>query len=101
MRPVMHRMSLTEIMVPYGDPRAPFNRKCAFDMVDYGLGNCCSSLDLGCDCLGAIKYFDAVLADKKGERLKQLPFERALPIYNTDLQRSVNTGHKWTEHKGT
>lgn len=41
--------------VPYGDPRAPFNHKCAFDVVDYGLGNCCSSLDLGCDCLGAIK----------------------------------------------
>ena len=62
----MHRMSLSEIIVPYADPRAPFNRKCAYDVVDYGMGNCCSSLDLGCDCLGAIKYFDAVLCDKKG-----------------------------------
>ena len=62
----MHRMSLSEIIVPYGDPRAPFNRKCAYDVVDYGMGNCCSSLDLGCDCLGVIKYFDAVLCDKKG-----------------------------------
>ena len=35
--------------------------------VDYGLGNCCSSLELGCDCLGVIKYFDAVLSDKHGE----------------------------------
>lgn len=66
LRPVMHRMSLSEIIVPYGDPRAPFNRKCAYDVVDYGMGNCCSSLDLGCDCLGVIKYFDAVLCDKKG-----------------------------------
>ena len=65
----MHRMSLSEIIVPYGDPRAPFNRKCAYDVVDYGMGNCCSSLDLGCDCLGVIKYFDAVLCDKKGGAL--------------------------------
>ena len=55
MRPVLNRFSLVEIVVPYGDPRAPYNSKCAFDVVDYGMGNCCSSLDLGCDCLGAIK----------------------------------------------
>ena len=87
MRPVMHRMSLTEIMVPYGDPRAPFNRKCAFDMVDYGLGNCSSSLDLGCDCLGAIKYFDAVLADKKGAFFSPSFYTSPVPAYNTHLQR--------------
>ena len=68
----MHRMSLSEIIVPYGDPRAPFNRKCAYDVVDYGMGNCCSSLDLGCDCLGVIKYFDAVLCDKKGNHFAEL-----------------------------
>lgn len=70
----MHRMSLAEIIVPYGDPRAPFNRKCAYDVVDYGMGNCCSSLDLGCDCLGVIKYFDAVLCDKKGIVTSPSPF---------------------------
>lgn len=30
------------------------------------LGNCTTSLSLGCDCLGAIKYFDAVLNDRRG-----------------------------------
>lgn len=53
--------------VPYGDPNAPFQRKCAFDVGDYGLGFCANSLELGCDCLGHIKYFDAVLNDSKGE----------------------------------
>ena len=33
MRPIMHRMSLTEIIVPYGDPRHPFETKCAYDVV--------------------------------------------------------------------
>ena len=52
--------------VPYGDPNAPFQRKCAFDVGDYGLGFCANSLALGCDCLGHIKYFDAVLNNSKG-----------------------------------
>ena len=62
----MHRASLVEMAVPYGDPNAPFQRKCAFDVGDYGLGFCANSLELGCDCLGHIKYFDAVLNDSKG-----------------------------------
>ena len=33
---------------------------------DYGLGYCSNSLELGCDCLGAICYFDALLANSKG-----------------------------------
>ncbi len=67
MRPVIHRASLAEMAVPYGDPNAPFQRKCAFDMGDIGLGCCANSLTLGCDCLGHIHYFDAVLNDSKGE----------------------------------
>jgi hypothetical protein len=68
-RPVMHRASMVEIIVPYGDPRAPFHKKCAFDIVDYGLGASCSSLDLGCDCLGYIHYFDGMLVNKNGGHL--------------------------------
>ena len=52
--------------MPYAEPRAPFHKKCAFDVVDYGLGYSCSSLELGCDCLGHIHYFDATLSDSKG-----------------------------------
>ncbi len=71
MRPVMHRASIVEIAVPYAEPRAPFHKKCAFDVVDYGLGYSCSSLELGCDCLGHIHYFDATLADSKGARFRR------------------------------
>ena len=65
----MHRMSLVEVIVPYGDPRHPFEKKCAYDMVDYGLGNCANSLELGCDCLGHIRYFDGMLCDSAGTGL--------------------------------
>jgi primary-amine oxidase len=44
-RPILHRASLVEMAVPYGDPRAPFQRKCAFDVGDYGLGFCADSLE--------------------------------------------------------
>lgn len=66
MRPVIHRASLVEIIVPYGDPREPYHNKCAFDVLDYGLGMSAASLELGCDCLGHIKYFDGVVNNTKG-----------------------------------
>ncbi len=65
-RPIMNRASLVEMAVPYGDPSAPFTRKCAFDVGDYGLGYCANSLELGCDCLGHIHYFDVCMADELG-----------------------------------
>ena len=65
-RPIMNRASLVEMAVPYGDPNAPFSRKCAFDVGDYGLGYCANSLELGCDCLGHIHYFDVCMADENG-----------------------------------
>jgi len=48
-RNVVSRASLVEMAVPYGDPHPPFQRKCAFDVGDYGLGYCANSLELGCD----------------------------------------------------
>lgn len=46
-RPVMKRGSLVEMSVPYGDPNPPYQRKCALDVGDYGLGYCANSLELG------------------------------------------------------
>ncbi|GLI66897.1 hypothetical protein VaNZ11_010924 [Volvox africanus] len=66
-RPVLHRASLVEMAVPYGDPNVPYIRKCAFDVGDYGLGLCANSLELGCDCLGHIQYLDAIVNNAKGE----------------------------------
>lgn len=65
-RSVAKRLSCVEMSVPYSENHKPFQRKCAFDVGDYGLGYCANSLELGCDCLGHIHYFDAVLADADG-----------------------------------
>jgi len=65
-RPVLHRASFSELFVPYGDPGPGSYRRNAFDIGEYGLGALTNSLELGCDCLGEIRYFDAVLADDAG-----------------------------------
>src|SRR3984893_4339203 len=57
------------MVVPYGDPAAQQARKNAFDAGEYGLGMCANSLELGCDCLGLIQYFDAHLTTSRGEPL--------------------------------
>ncbi|KVH98907.1 Copper amine oxidase [Cynara cardunculus var. scolymus] len=58
-RPIAHRLSIVEMVVPYGDPNDPHYRKNAFDAGEDGLGKNAHSLKKGCDCLGYIKYFDA------------------------------------------
>ncbi|CAA0826695.1 Copper amine oxidase family protein [Striga hermonthica] len=58
-RPIAHRLSFVEMVVPYGDPNDPHYRKNAFDAGEDGLGKNAHSLKKGCDCLGYIRYFDA------------------------------------------
>lgn len=54
-RSIFYRLSFSEMSVPYGDPRSPFQRKQAFDFGDGGAGRASNNLQLGCDCLGLIK----------------------------------------------
>ena len=65
-RPIIYRASLTEMVVPYSDPTANNFWKNAFDAGEYGLGKLANSLELGCDCLGNIHYFDVPVADDNG-----------------------------------
>ncbi|GAS90319.1 primary-amine oxidase [Mycolicibacterium brisbanense] len=66
-RSVAHRMSFAEMVVPYRDPSVDHYRRTAFDIGEWGLGFMTTSLELGCDCLGEIRYLDAVLHNSKGE----------------------------------
>jgi primary-amine oxidase len=66
-RPVLYRAALSEMVVPYGDPHPSHNRKNAFDVGEYGIGLMANALELGCDCLGEIRYFDAYLNNSHGE----------------------------------
>ncbi|OBB16602.1 tyramine oxidase [Mycolicibacterium setense] len=66
-RSVAHRMSFAEMVVPYRDSSVDHYRRTAFDIGEWGLGFMTTSLELGCDCLGEIRYLDAVLHNSMGE----------------------------------
>jgi primary-amine oxidase len=66
-RPVCHRASIAELVIPYGDPAPTTHYKNAFDVGEYGMGAMANALELGCDCLGEIRYRDADLVSWHGE----------------------------------
>ena len=65
-RPILYRASIAEMVVPYGTPERSHYRKNVFDSGEIGFGRMANSLALGCDCLGVIHYFDAVVPDLFG-----------------------------------
>jgi primary-amine oxidase len=67
LRPIAHRLSFAEMVVPYRDPTTDHYRRTAFDIGEWGLGFMTTSLERGCDCLGEITYLDAVVHDSRGE----------------------------------
>ena len=66
-RSIAHRISYAELVIPYGDPRPGHYRMNAFDIGEYGAGELTNSLELGCDCLGEIRYFDVTVSNSRGE----------------------------------
>jgi primary-amine oxidase len=65
-RPILHRAAVVDMVVPYGDPRPTYFHRNAFDVGEYGIGTLANSLVNGCDCLGEIRYLDAVVNDSRG-----------------------------------
>jgi len=81
LRPVAHRLSFAEMVVPYRDATTDHYRRTAFDIGEWGLGFMTTSLELGCDCLGEITYLDAVVHDSRGE---PLTIRNAICIHEED-----------------
>jgi primary-amine oxidase len=66
LRRIAHRMSIAELVIPYGDPSPGSFRKNAFDTGEVFIGQFTNSLELGCDCLGEIRYLDAAVVENDG-----------------------------------
>ncbi|KAG6844077.1 hypothetical protein H0H87_009959 [Tephrocybe sp. NHM501043] len=65
-RPIIYRLSVAEMVVPYGAPEHPHPRKFAFDAGEYGMGAMANELSLGCDCLGQIHYLPGAFVAHNG-----------------------------------
>lgn len=80
-RPLFYRLSLSDMSIPYADPRPPYHKKQAFDLGDAGAGAMANNLKLGCDCLGNIQYLDGVVSDDKGA---PVPMENVVCVHEQD-----------------
>ncbi|OTB08229.1 hypothetical protein M426DRAFT_317341 [Hypoxylon sp. CI-4A] len=80
-KPLFYRVSLSEMTIPYADPRSPHHRKMAFDLGDVGAGLVANNLKLGCDCLGTITYLDGLVCDRDGSPVAK---ENAVCIHEQD-----------------
>jgi len=69
-RPVLTRASVPEMVVPYGDTSNTRFWISYFDAGEYLLGKNANHLELGCDCLGVIRYFDGHVADDHGHPVR-------------------------------
>ena len=83
MRSILYRAALGEMVVPYGETSPMHFWKNAFDAGEFGIGRFpfLNSLTLGCDCLGEIRYLDALTADEQG---KPYTVERAICVHEED-----------------
>ncbi|MBD2252040.1 primary-amine oxidase [Nostoc parmelioides] len=66
-RPVLYRASLSEMVVPYGDPDPTWSFRNAFDVGEYNLGLLASTMELGKEIPQNGVLLDAVFANEEGE----------------------------------
>ncbi|HEY4281354.1 MAG TPA: primary-amine oxidase [Conexibacter sp.] len=79
LRPIVHRASYAEMVVPYADPDRFYMSP--LDIGEFNVGTMTNPLTLGCDCLGAIHYFDAAYAAPDGSAVT---IENAICLHEED-----------------
>ncbi len=80
-RSILYRASLSEMVVPYGDPDENWRWRSAFDVGEYGVGRLASSMEPKTDAPENATLIDATFAGDDGEPYV-LP--RAVAIYERD-----------------
>ena len=88
-RSILYRGSLSEMVVPYGDPGGAWFFRNSFDAGELGLGVTASPLRPGVDCPTNCSVFNAVIADSAGEA-HTIP--RAVALYERDAGISWKHG---------
>ncbi|MBY5973769.1 primary-amine oxidase [Ferrimonas balearica] len=81
-RPIMNRASVSEMVVPYGEPQPTHEWQNYFDAGEYQFGRLANSLVLGCDCLGEIHYVDATVVD---DFCNPMEIKNAICIHEEDF----------------
>jgi primary-amine oxidase len=80
-RSILHRASLSEMLVPYGDPSGAWRWRNAFDVGEYGLGVSLTPMRAGHEVPESATLLPVVLADDLG---KPVVIENGMAIYEQD-----------------
>jgi primary-amine oxidase len=80
-RGILYRASLSEMVVPYGDPSAAWYFRNTFDVGELGVGTAVSMLAPGVDCPAGSNFIDAAFAEASGSS-RHVP--RAIAVYERD-----------------
>ncbi|MBD2437275.1 primary-amine oxidase [Nostoc sp. FACHB-110] len=81
LRRVLYRGSLSEMVVPYGDPDPTWSFRNAFDVGEYNFGVLANALELGKDIPSNGVLLDAIFANEQGE---PVTMPRVVGIYERD-----------------
>jgi primary-amine oxidase len=92
-RSIIHRASISEMVVPYGEPSRTHEWQNYFDAGEYQFGRLANSLELGCDCLGEIQYVDATVVD---DFCNPLLIKNAICIHEEDFGVLWKHTDPWT-----
>lgn len=80
-RKILHRLSLSEMVVPYGDPDDTWSWRSAFDVGEYGFGRRASPLERGTDVPQNATLLNGSFVNDQG-KVYEIP--GALAIYELD-----------------
>ena len=81
LRSILYRASLSEMVVPYGDPDENWRWRAAFDVGEYSVGRLASPLEPNVDAPSNAQLLGAVFSDEEG---KPYTHENAVAIYERD-----------------
>ena len=81
LRPILYRASLSDMLVPYGDPDSNWSFRNAFDEGVYGIGRMAGPIEPNLDAPANASFIDADFADDLGKPYK---VEKAVAIYERD-----------------
>ncbi len=81
LRGVLYRASLSEMLVPYGDPDSNWSFRNAFDEGEYGIGRMAGPIEPFRDAPANAAFVDADFADDLGKPYK---VEKAMAVYERD-----------------
>ena len=83
-RPVIYRMSLNEIYVPYGIPEPNWAWRAALDVGEYNLGQYSEPLQAGVDVPSNAVFFDEVTPSDTGSAGGPIALPHAIAMYERD-----------------